>query len=110
MAGAIKYYTDEHVPGAVVQGLRQRGVDVLTFVEAGRAGDSDQNQLAFARTEGRVIYTNDEDFLRLAPLVPDHAGIVYTHQQTPIGAVISGLLLIHGVFEPHEMVGRVEYL
>ncbi len=26
----IRFYTDEHVPKAVVRGLRQRGVDVVT--------------------------------------------------------------------------------
>ena len=29
MRERIKLYTDEHVPKAVVRGLRQRGVDVL---------------------------------------------------------------------------------
>ena len=30
MRERIRIYTDEHVPRAVVRGLRQRGVDVLT--------------------------------------------------------------------------------
>ncbi len=29
MGQKIKFYTDEHVPKAVVKGLRQRGVDVV---------------------------------------------------------------------------------
>lgn len=40
MAPKTKFYTDEHVAKAVVKGLRQRGVDVLTVLEAGMLGAS----------------------------------------------------------------------
>jgi hypothetical protein len=45
MEQKVKYYTDEHIARAVVRGLRQRGVDVLTVVEAGLLGDSDEAHL-----------------------------------------------------------------
>ena len=32
MGQPIKFYTDEHVAKAVVQGLRQRGADVLNCI------------------------------------------------------------------------------
>ena len=44
----IRYYTDEQVSRAVINGLRQRGVDVLSVPEANRIGASDDEQLAFA--------------------------------------------------------------
>jgi predicted nuclease of predicted toxin-antitoxin system len=53
----IRLYTDEHVPRAVVRGLRERGVDVLTVSEAGRLGMTDEEHLRFARREGRVLFT-----------------------------------------------------
>ncbi|MBI4639239.1 MAG: DUF5615 family PIN-like protein [Candidatus Tectomicrobia bacterium] len=106
----IKFYTDEHVPKAVVRGLRQRGVDVLTVPEAGMLGASDTEHLARAAEEGRVLFTQDEDFLRLAAAGLSHAGIVYTHQQTPIGEIVYGLMLIYHVLTPHDMGGHVEYL
>ena len=34
MRQPIKFYVDEHVATAVVKGLRQRGADVLTVLEA----------------------------------------------------------------------------
>ncbi len=34
----IRLYTDEHVPKAVIRGLRQRGIDVLTVPEADMMG------------------------------------------------------------------------
>ena len=110
MAGTIKFYTDEHVPNAVARGLRARGVDVRTTAEAGMLGASDEDQLAWAKSEGRVMFSQDRDFLRLAAAVTDHAGVAYASRATPIGAIINGLMLVHGVLEPAEMVGRVEYL
>jgi len=55
----IRYYTDEQVSRAVISGLRQRGVDVLSVPEAGKIGASDREQLAFALAEGRVLLTYD---------------------------------------------------
>ena len=62
----IKYYLDEHIHSAVAEGLRRRGVDVLTVQEAARAGLTDEEQLSFARTEERVVVTMDSDYLVLA--------------------------------------------
>lgn len=33
MADRLKFYMDEHVPKAVTEGLRRRGVDVITVQE-----------------------------------------------------------------------------
>ena len=106
----IHYYTDEHVSRAVVIGLRQRGVDVLSVSEASRLGDKDEEHLAFALAEGRVLFTHDIDFLRLASLSISHAGIVYAHQHTPVGEIVRGLMLIYQVLDSEDMVNQVEYL
>ncbi len=110
MADRVKLYTDEHVSKAVVNGLRQRGVDVLTVVEAGMLGASDEEHLALARKEERVLCTQDEDFLRPHASGAEHAGLVYTHQQTPVGESIRSLMLIHEVMSPDEMKGHLEYI
>jgi len=52
MGDRIKYCTDEHVGRAVIRGLRQRGVDVLTVPEAGMLSASDEEHLERARAEG----------------------------------------------------------
>jgi uncharacterized protein with PIN domain len=106
----VRYYTDEHVAKAVARGLRQRGVDVLTVSEANRLGAADEEHLAYAFTESRVVFTQDNDFLRLASSGKAHAGIVYAPQHTPIGEIIQGLMLIYQVLEAEEMMGNVEYL
>lgn len=60
MPERIKLYTDEHVPKAVVKGLRERGVDTLAVSEAGMLSASDEEHLAFAHREGRAIFTQDD--------------------------------------------------
>jgi len=110
MGQPIKFYTDEHVSRAVVRGLRQRGADVLTVPEAGLLGADDETHLAKAMSEGRVLYTQDEDFLRLHAAEVEHAGIVYARQGTPIGEIIRGLMLIHQVLDLEAMKGHVEFI
>lgn len=65
MGKKIRFYTDENVQGVVISGLRSRGVDVLSTKEAGMLGASDEEELAFATELGRVMFTQDDDFLRL---------------------------------------------
>lgn len=110
MAERIKFYMDEHVPSAVTQGLRRRGIDVLTAQEAAMVAASDEEHLAFALRQGRVVFTQDADFLRLHAAGSNHAGIAYVHQQTPVGDMIRGLVLIVEVLEPGDMLDHVEYL
>ena len=110
MGERVRFYTDEHVARAVVDGLRQRGVDVLTVPEAGLLGVSDEQHLEQARVESRVLFTQDDDFLRLHSTGVAHDGIAYAPQGTSVGEIIRGLMLIYQVLEPDEMKGHVEYL
>ncbi|CAN5750191.1 hypothetical protein BH24ACT22_BH24ACT22_10060 [soil metagenome] len=110
MTDRIKFYTDEHVSKALVNGLRQRGVDVLTVVEADMLGASDEEHLVYARREERVMFSQDDDFLRLHAAGANHVGLVYTRQQTSIGEVILGLMLVHELMTPEDMRGHVEFI
>ena len=65
MPEEITYHMDEHVPTAVTRGLRARGVDVVTAQESRLLAASDEEHLDQAAAEGRVIFTQDADFLRL---------------------------------------------
>lgn len=110
MAHRIRFYTDEHVAKAVIRGLQQRGVDVLTVTAAGLLSATDKAHLARATRDGRVVFTLDDDFLRLHASGIQHAGIVYAPQGTTIGDIIRGLMLIYQVLEPADMENRVEFL
>lgn len=110
MPDGIKYHMDEHAPTAVTTALRARGVDVVTSQGSDLVAASDEEHLVQAAAEGRVIFTQDADFLRLHAKGLSHTGIVYAHQQTPIGDVIRGLMLIYRVLEPSDMHNHVEFL
>jgi hypothetical protein len=110
VANPIQFYMDEHVPTAVTAGLRLRDVDVLTAQEADMLAASDKDHLALAVRERRVLFTQDADFLRLHATGMLHSGIAYAPQQTPIGNIVRGLMLIYQVLEPEDMVNHVEFL
>jgi predicted nuclease of predicted toxin-antitoxin system len=112
---AIAFYMDQHVPLAITEGLRQRGVDVLRVQDDGHDRADDDVILDRAGTLGRVVFTLDRDFLAEAhrrqlsgtPFV----GVVYAPQLGPtIGQCVRDLELIAGVYDLAEMANRVEYL
>lgn len=106
----IKYYMDEHIPPAVTKGLRRREVDVLTAQEAGMLDTDDDKHLALAVEQGRVIFSQDQDFLKMHNDQKEHCGIVYAPQQTAIGVLVRGLMLIFEVLTAEEMKNHIEYL
>jgi predicted nuclease of predicted toxin-antitoxin system len=107
----IRFYLDENVDKQVAVGLRTRGVDVQTPSAAGNLGREDQEHLVYARDEGRVIITQDADFLRLHAQGQHHAGIVYYKPQTrTIKQILRRLLLIYEVLQSEDMQDHIEYL
>jgi hypothetical protein len=57
-----------------------------------------------------VLFTQDTDFLRLHARGIRHPGIAYARQQTPVGEMVRGLMLIYQVLEPVDMQNHVEFL
>jgi predicted nuclease of predicted toxin-antitoxin system len=110
LADRIRFHLDEHVDPVIAKALRRAGIDVTTTNEAGLRTKDDETHLIFARTEGRVIVTRDQDFLRFANVAADHAGVAfYTSGQT-LREIIESLILIHEVMSPSEMTGHIEYI
>lgn len=84
-----KFYADEHVPAAVSQALKRRGIDILTVQEAKLRGRSDKEQLQYASVQQRIIITHDSDFLILARKEKiKHPGILFFTSQVQIGKAI----------------------
>ncbi len=74
-----RLYANENFPFPVVEILRQLGHDVLTIEETGRAerAESDEEILAFAKTENRIVLTlNRVHFIRLHKKNANHKGII----------------------------------
>jgi predicted nuclease of predicted toxin-antitoxin system len=111
MSRTIRFHLDENCPRALAVGLRNRGIDVTNSPEAGLLEATDEEQIAYALREGRVIFTQDEDFLAIQAAGTPHAGIAYCKKNTrSIGDMVRGMTLIWEVYEPAEMVGKIEYL
>lgn len=101
---------DEHIPQAVVSGLRARGIEVLGVVEQGLGGVADRDLLARCQRDRRVLLTNDHDFLGLPDDV-DHAGIIYlTTQFASIGDVIRAVVRLLDTTPEEAFAGRVFYV
>ena len=75
---------DVHVRRAVTEGLRLRGVDVITAQEDGASLLKDPELLDRATSLGRVLFSQDADLLREArrrQQAGEHfVGVVYAHQ------------------------------
>jgi hypothetical protein len=106
---AIRFHLDENIAPGVAIGLRFRGIDATTTNDAGLAGAGDLAQLSFAAASGRVIVTQDDDFLRLHSEGIHHAGIVFCLGKG-LRESIRGSALIHDLLSPHEMDSRVDFL
>lgn len=100
----------------LVRGLRANGIDVISAAEAGRLGLPDEEQLSFATSEGRALYTcNVRDFPRLNSqwlrAGMHHAGIiVLPHQLAPLGAQIRALSRLAQSLNPEAIRDRLEFL
>jgi predicted nuclease of predicted toxin-antitoxin system len=111
MPRTSRFHLDEQVAHAIADGLRRLGVDVTTSTETGLLGSSDTDQLAYAVATGRVVFTEDRDYLVLAAAGAAHAGLAYCARNSrSIGQIIRGLELLWEVYESHEMLGQVEFL
>jgi len=105
----LRYYLDEDVVhGPVVATeLRKRGVDTVTAVEAGRAGQgiSDQEQLEYATRQGRMMVTQD---LRFRPRLP-HSGLIVMQRPLSLGDYILYLQILAEQFSPGDLDDQVHY-
>lgn len=106
---AIRFHLDENMPHAVADGLRRRDVDVTTTTDAELIGASDEQQLAFAHQQRRVMVTRDADLLRLSAQGAEHAGIVYWTERRSIGQLISALDMLALEYTEDEMQSRVVF-
>ncbi len=110
----LRYHLDEHVPDAIADGLRYRGIDVTTTNEAGLLGAPDHEHLSYGRTESRVVVTYDRDFAALhsTSVQRPHRGIVYRPPKAglSIGEVVRGLHLYWELLPPAEFEDPLLYL
>jgi hypothetical protein len=111
----LEFYMDQHVESAVTEGLRNRGIRVLTAQEDDTSQASDDELLSRATSLGRILFTQDKDFLRIGPEWQadgrGFAGIVYSpQQQRTVRQVIDYLELVANAMSSDEMRNQVDYV
>ena len=112
---SLSLYMDVHVPAAITDGLRRRGVDVLTSQEDGTREADDSELLRRATELRRSLFSQDEDLLRVAThwqrTGRPFAGLVFAHQLgISIGRSIEDLELLAGCCSVEELFNRIIYL
>ena len=111
----VALYMDVHVPLAISEQLRRRGVDVLTAVEDSFEQNFDHEVLERARHLGRVVFTQD---IRFKALAEDwqrqglpFAGLLFGHQMgATIGRYVVDLELIAFASDTAEWQNAVGHL
>jgi predicted nuclease of predicted toxin-antitoxin system len=112
---ALALYFDQNVSWRVADGLRMRGVDVLTAYEDNTHLWPDPALLDRATQWGRVLFTHDQDFLvegarRQQNGIP-FVGIIYAHsERVPIGILVQDLELMAKAMDLDDTVNRVLFL
>ena len=81
----IRLYIDADITYKLAQALRARGFDAMAAHEVGMAEASDDEQMAYAATEGRAVLTcNAQDFTPIFreywSSQRDHSGIIVSEQ------------------------------
>lgn len=111
----VGLYLDVHVPRAIAEQLRHRGVDVLAAIEDGSDQLSDEELLDPAATLDRVLFTQD---IRFKALAEDRqrqghpfSGLLFGHQRgATIGKYVGDLELVAGATDLADWVGVIEHL
>jgi len=112
---AIALYMDVHIPQAITDQLRRRGVDVLTAFDD-EAQELPDDQLLLRVTQlNRVLFTQDIRFRVLAETWQvegrQFSGLIFGHQLGgTIGQFVRDLELIAKASEPDEWMNIVEYI
>ena len=107
---------DQHVPRAFTEGLRLRGVDVITAYEDGASRMEDSKLLDRAKEMGHVLFTQDDDLpaeaARRQRKGVSFSGVIYAHQmKVSIGKCIQDLDLIAAFeIEPVFVFNTEEHL
>ena len=95
----------------VADQLRKVGIDVVTVRDLGTLGESDEEHLKQATEMGRVLCTQDQDFLRLAKANLEHAGIAFGVQYgATIGGWVRALRALHATTTAEAIQSEVRFL
>lgn len=99
-ATRTRFYIDENLSPEIVNQLRLSGINIIR----GSLGADDPEHMERAIALGRVLCTEDDDFLKLAATGIEHAGIIKGEQDDhSVGDWVKYLQLVYEVQSAEEM-------
>src|SRR5947208_30441 len=106
---------DHHVPRAITEGLRRRGVDVVTAEEDGTQRLEDPDLLERATELDRPLFSQDQHLLaeaaRRQRSGAPFAGVIYAQQDPQlVGKYVRDLEFLCLAGRPDDFVNGVTYL
>jgi predicted nuclease of predicted toxin-antitoxin system len=92
-----RFYADENFPRRAVELLWGNGLDLVTATDAGLTGHSDEDHLAFARREKKVLLTCDRDFLddHKFPLLSCPPVVVFDFREGATTTMLKAFLVLN---------------
>ena len=103
----VKFYLDENLSPEIGNRLQAEGIDIIR----GALGADDPEHLQRASGMGRIVCTEDDDFLALAASVNEHGGIIKGEQEKhSIGDWVRYLRLVHAACTAEELRNTVSFV
>jgi len=93
----LKFLADENINLSAANVLKE-AVDIVSTKDIAMLGKPDNEILASATKERRIIRTRDKDFLRLVKK-RKHYGIIFLTKELSVGLLIAELKQVNDVFE-----------
>lgn len=111
----MKFYADENIESAIMDGLRRRGITIQSVQEAGKSGLPDETQLQYAKSIGAILITRDTDFLVLCEQWRRQGisfpGLLFIpSKRIAIGECIREIESVASMLNPEDMLNHIEFL
>jgi predicted nuclease of predicted toxin-antitoxin system len=112
----IRFQADNDLKRAIVSGVlrRQQAVDFQDAADAHLHGLPDEEVLALAAREGRILVSHDRSTMpvHFANFIAtqDSPGLILIEQSLPVREAIEELLLIWEASSAEEWVNRLEFI
>ena len=106
----LRFYLDENMNPEIAIQLVRHGIDVMSARDAGMLHAADCEQLRFAAECGRMICTEDTDFVDPATVTAEHAGIVFfPGGNRGVGTIVKALRELHSTETTETMNNSITY-
>lgn len=112
MPEKIRIYTNESVNVAITEGLKRHGIKSWSARDINNIGLTDEEQLKYAFSNKVVIFTHDDDFLKMVSKSEvNHYGIIFAHQQKySVGECIRRIKSLCELKSLKEIENQIEFL